>query len=393
MGVKRRKICVVTGSRADFGLLFWIMKAIRADPALDLHLVVTGTHLVGGRGAALAEMERAGLSIGDRVEMLLATDSPVAVAKAIALGTIGFAEVYDRCRPDLLLVLGDRYEIFAAAQAALVARLPIAHLHGGERTEGAIDEAIRHSLTKMAHLHFVAAEEFRRRVIQLGESPERVFTVGAPGLEAVRRAPRISRTTLERDLQFSLEPPLFLVTWHPETLRDDAGQAGLDALLEALERFPAARLLWTCPNADPRAGALRERIAAFAGRHRNRVLLVEGLGVARYVAVMRLAAAVIGNSSSGIIEAPFLKVPSVNIGNRQKGRPRAASVIDCAETPAAIEAAIAKALRPAFRAACRRVVSPYGDGEVASEVVRVLKTFPLRNCLTKAFHDLEKGAL
>jgi UDP-N-acetylglucosamine 2-epimerase (non-hydrolysing)/GDP/UDP-N,N'-diacetylbacillosamine 2-epimerase (hydrolysing) len=390
--VRKRKICVVTGSRADFGLLFWIMQEIAADPALDLQLVVTGTHLVGGRDAALAEMKRAGLRVAEKVEMLLATDSPVAIAKAMALGTIGFAEVFERRRPDLLLILGDRYEIFAAAQAALVARLPIAHLHGGERTEGAIDEAIRHAITKMAHLHFVAAAEFRRRVIQLGEDPERVFVVGAPGLEAVRRAPRLGRAALERDLQFRLDPPLFLITWHPETLSPDGGRAGLQALLEALDRFPQARLLWTWPHADPQASALYETIAEFAARHRARVLFTEGLGLTRYVAAMRLAAAVIGNSSSGIIEAPFLKVPSVNIGDRQKGRPRAASVIDCAATPAAIEAAIARALSPSFRAACRRVVSPYGDGDVAREVVRLLKTYPLQSCLTKTFYDLDRGA-
>ncbi|NLI78362.1 MAG: UDP-N-acetylglucosamine 2-epimerase (hydrolyzing) [Candidatus Riflebacteria bacterium] len=386
--MKARKVCVVTGSRADFGLLLWIMKEIQATPGLALQVVVTGTHPVPGFGDILADLDREGIPVSGQVDMLLANDSPVAIAKAIGLGTIGFADLLDRLRPDILLVLGDRYEILAAAQAALVARLPIAHVHGGESTEGAIDEAIRHSLTKMSHLHFVAAESFRRRVIQLGEDPRRVWTVGAPGLETIRRAPRVSRRTLERDLEFSLADPLFLVTWHPETLGADDFRDGVRQLCEALDRFPAARILWTRPNSDTHASFIVHEIEAFGKERPGRAKVVASLGTDRYAGLLRLAAVVIGNSSSGIIEAPFLKVPTVNIGTRQNGRPRAPSIIDCPVQAEAIAAAIVRALSPRFRAACRHAVSPYGVGHTARRIAGILREVPLDGVLVKHFYDL-----
>ncbi len=386
--MKARKVCVVTGSRADVGLLFWIMKEIQAMPGLSLQVAVTGTHPVPGFGDTLADLARAGIPVAGQVDMLLANDSPAAIAKAIGLGTIGFADLLDRLRPDILLVLGDRYEILAAAQAALVARIPIAHVHGGESTEGAIDEAIRHSLTKMSHFHFVAAEPFRRRVIQLGEDPGRVWTVGAPGLETIRRAPRLSRRALERDLAFSLADPLFIVTWHPETLGANDFRDGVRQVCAALDRFPAARILWTRPNSDTHASFIARQIEAFGKERAGRVKVVASLGTARYAGLLRLAAAVIGNSSSGIIEAPFLQVPTVNIGTRQNGRPRASSIIDCPLETEAIAAAITRALTPRFRAACRKTVSLYGAGRTARRIAGILREVPLEGVLMKRFFDL-----
>jgi UDP-hydrolysing UDP-N-acetyl-D-glucosamine 2-epimerase len=383
----KRKICLVTGSRAEYGLLSWLMREIKADADLVLQIIATGMHLAPQFGMTRDEILGDGFAIDEEVEMLLASDSPVGMAKSIGLGVIGLADALSRLSPDIVVLLGDRFESFAAAQAAMCLRLPIAHLHGGEATEGVIDEAVRHAISKMAHLHFVAAEPYRRRVIQLGEMPERVFTVGALGVDAIKKMALPTRAELEADLSFSFGEKLFLVTYHPVTLADDAGRS-VDELISALKKFPETRIIITGVNADAGHDAIVERLSAFTAAHSERVRLVNSLGQRRYLATMREAAAVIGNSSSGVIEAPAMGVPTVNIGDRQKGRLRAASVIDCGEEATAISAAISQALAPEFKIKVKEMKIPFGDGEAAPRIKEILKTHSLEGLLMKRFHEI-----
>jgi GDP/UDP-N,N'-diacetylbacillosamine 2-epimerase (hydrolysing) len=386
-GAAKRKICVVTGSRAEYGLLSWLMREIKADADLELQIIATGMHLAPQFGMTRDEILGDGFCIDAEVEMLLASDSLVGMAKSLGLGIIGLTDALARLAPDLVVLLGDRFETFAAAQSAMCLRLPIAHLHGGEATEGAIDEAIRHAVSKMAHLHFVAAEPYRRRVIQLGETPERVFTVGALGVDAIRKMALPTRAELESDLGFNFGEKLLLVTYHPVTLANDAGKP-VEALIHALDNFPEAKIIVTGVNADAGRDAIAERFSSFASAHPNRVRLVNSLGQRRYLGVMREAAAVIGNSSSGVIEAPTMGVPTVNIGDRQRGRLRAASVIDCGEDANSISVAISQALSPEFRALLGTMEMPFGDGNAAPRIKKILKTHPLEGLLMKRFHEV-----
>lgn len=384
----KRKIAVVTGSRAEYGLLYWLMKEIQHDADLQLQVVVTGMHLAPEFGWTYRVIEADGFTIDAKVDMLLASDTPVAVTKSLGLATIGFADVFDRLKPDIVVVLGDRYEILAAAQAAMVARVPLAHIHGGEATEGLIDEAIRHSVTKMAHLHFVAAEPYRRRVIQLGEHPSRVFNFGAPGVEHIRRASFLSRTELEEFLGIALRKPVFLVTYHPVTLSADSPAVAMTELLAALDAFPTASIIFTKTNSDPNGRIINDLIDDYVGRHPARAVAYDSLGQLRYLSLMKEADVIIGNSSSGLIEAPALRKPTVNIGPRQQGRLRAGSVVDCAETREAITQSIHKALSDEFQSQVCLVESPYGSGEVSKKIKEVLKTVDLDGILIKRFYDV-----
>jgi UDP-hydrolysing UDP-N-acetyl-D-glucosamine 2-epimerase len=384
-----RRICVVTGSRAEYGLLYWLMRALADDPEVDFRLAVTGMHLAPEFGSTWRAIEADGFAIDETVETLLSGDTPVAVAKSIGLGVIGFADAFARMRPDIVVLLGDRFETFAAAQAAMIATIPIAHIHGGEVTEGAVDEAMRHAITKMAHLHFTAAEPYRRRVIQLGEDPARVFTVGAPGLDNVSRIEPLDRPALARGLDFDLgAAPLLLVTYHPATANGVRPERPTRALLDALDAFPELRVLITHANADAGGRVVNRMIDERAAARPGRVKAVASLGTAVYLSAMRAAAAVVGNSSSGIIEAPALGRPTVNLGERQAGRLRAASIIDCAEETGAIKAAIETALSPAFQAAAAQAEPPYGRGGAAAAIHRVLRSVPLDDLARKHFHDL-----
>lgn len=381
-----RKICVVTGTRAEYGLLYWLMKEIKADPDLQLQLVVTGMHLSPEFGLTYRTIEENGLTIDAKVEMLLSSDTPVGIAKSIGLGVIGFADALERLNPDIMVVLGDRYEILAAAQAALVARVPVAHIHGGETTEGAIDESIRHAITKMSHLHFVAAEPYRSRVIQLGEHPDTVFNVGALGIENIKRLQLLDKSQLEQSINFELGTTCFLVTYHPATLGATAPQVAMQALLDALDHFPDARIVFTKPNSDTDGRVLGRMIDEYAHHNKGRVAVFTSMGQVRYLSALQFVDAVIGNSSSGIIEAPACNTPTVNIGDRQSGRLKADSIIDCLETVESIVAAINKALSPSFREIIKQGVSLYGYGESASEIKSHLKQANLSN--TKRFYDL-----
>lgn len=383
-----RRICVVTGSRAEYGLLAGLIRLLDSDPEVELRLVVTGSHLEARFGATVTAIEADGFAIDARVGMDLSGDAPVDTARAMARGLTGLTEAFQRLRPDLVVVLGDRYEIMAAAQAAMLCRIPMAHLHGGEASEGAMDEAIRHAVTKMAHLHCVAAEPYRRRVIQMGEQPERVFTVGAMALDSLAGQRAMPRAELERRLELPSGARYFLVTYHPVTLAGSEPGAAVTALASALDSFPDHHVIVTGVNADPGHDAVAKAIDHWCGTRPRRVRAVVSLGQMLYAAAMAGAEAVVGNSSSGIIEAPFLGTPTVNLGIRQRGRVRAASVIDCGETEPEIRAALTRSVDPAFKAEAARSAYPFGTPGAARRVAGILKSAPLEGLLLKTFHDL-----
>lgn len=383
----RRKICVVTATRAEYGLLFWLLKALEANAEVELQLVVTGTHLSASFGMTVRQIEADGFAISDCVSMLLHDDSPRGIAKSMGLATIGFADAFARLKPDIVVLLGDRYELLAAAQTALVARIPIAHIHGGEATEGAIDEAIRHAITKMSHLHFVAAEAFRRRVVQLGEAPERIWVVGATGLDNVERLPLLTREQLSAHLGIELARPTFLITYHPVTLlNEDPGQA-MAMLLNVMDET-GGTLVLTGVNADTGASAIRQVADKFARERPGRVALVESLGSLRYLSAIRHADAVVGNSSSGLLEAPALGTPTIDIGDRQRGRLRAESVVHCEANEEDLRRAVETVLSQQHRDIASKRKTPYGTPGAADRIAEVLTTCELAGIVVKRFHDL-----
>lgn len=381
-----RKICIVTGTRAEYGLLYWLMKEILSDNELQLQIIATGMHLSPEFGLTYRMIEEDGFSINAKIEMLLSSDTSVGIAKSIGLGVIGFADALERLQPDIMVVLGDRYEILSAAQAALVARIPVAHIHGGETTEGAIDESIRHAITKMSQLHFVAAEPYRTRVIQLGEHPDTVFNVGALGIENIKRLQLLEKSQLEQSINFELGTTCFLVTYHPATLGATSPQVAMQALLEALDHFPDARIIFTKPNSDTDGRVLNQMIDEYAQHNKKRVAVFTSMGQLRYLSALQFVDAVIGNSSSGIIEAPACNTPTVNIGDRQSGRLKADSIVDCLETTESIISAINTALSSSFRDKVNLGVSLYGYGESASHIKGQLKQSNPSS--TKRFYDL-----
>jgi GDP/UDP-N,N'-diacetylbacillosamine 2-epimerase (hydrolysing) len=383
-----RKVCVVTGTRAEFGLLRWLMQEIQSQPELELQVVATGMHLSPEFGSTWHEIEDAGFAINARVEMLLSADSNTAVTKSMGLGVIGFADTYERLQPDIVLVLGDRFEIFAAASAALIAGIPIAHLHGGETTEGAFDEAIRHSITKMSHLHFVAADEYRQRVIQLGEQPERVFNVGGMGIDAIKRIKLLNREELEKSLDFHLGEKNLLITFHPVTLEDGGSSAAQMAeLFTALDELDNTRLIFTMPNADTGGRKLSAMVSGFSERHSNACVFTS-LGQLRYFSCLAQIDGVVGNSSSGLAEAPSFGIGTINIGDRQKGRLKADSVIDCQPNSQDILKALGHLYSPEFQQTLKSVKSPYGTGGASGTIAKILADHPLENILKKRFYNL-----
>lgn len=382
----KRKVAVFTGTRAEYGLLYWLMKDVEASHLLELQLIVSGTHLSPEFGETWRQVEEDGFSIDAKVEMLLSSDTSVGVVKSMGLGTIGFADALDRLKPEVLVVLGDRFEALAIVQAALIMRIPVAHLHGGEITEGAYDDAIRHAISKMAYLHFVAAEPYRNRVIQMGEAPGRVFNVGAIGLDHLLRSPRMDLGELSQSLGFDLDSPFMLVTYHPVTMLEEDPTRSFSSLLEALDQFPEHRIILTYPNADNGGRAIIPLLEAYAQAQPERVLAIPTLGFRRYLSAVSLAAVVVGNSSSGIIEVPAFGIPTVNIGARQQGRLAADSVLHCAADAGAIESAIRKALTKGFAELSKHEINPYGQGSASQSIVNVLERFD--GISHKTFHDL-----
>lgn len=385
----KRKICVVTGTRAEYGLLYWLMKEIQADDELELQIIATGQHLSPEFGLTYKNIEADGFVINAKVEMLLSSDSPVGIAKSVGLGTIGFADALARLQPDIMVLLGDRFEALAAAQTAMILRIPIAHIHGGETTEGAIDEAIRHSITKMSQIHFVSEPEYRDRVVQLGENPESVFEVGAVGIDNIVRLKFLSLQDLEKQINFSLGKKFFLVTYHPETLTGKSPVEALKTLFAVLNEFPEYKLIFTQANSDAGGRIINEQIEAYAKKNKERVLLVKSLGQVRYLSAMKLCAAVVGNSSSGLLEAPVLHVPTINIGDRQKGRKRYPSVIDCNEDKQQLLSAIQSLGDSKFLQKIQSMEIPHTDGKIAITMKNILKQAELSNICQKKFYDLK----
>jgi GDP/UDP-N,N'-diacetylbacillosamine 2-epimerase (hydrolysing) len=386
--VPRRKVCIVTGSRAEYGLLHPVMCEVRDSPDLELQVVATGMHLSPDFGLTYRAIEEDGFHLDAKVEMLLSSDTAVGVTKSVGLGMVGFADVLRDLAPAVVVLLGDRFEILAAAAAAMIARVPIAHIHGGEATEGAVDESIRHAVTKMAHLHFVAAEEYRKRVIQLGEQPERVFLVGGLGVDAIGRLNLLSREDLERSLGFALGARNLLVTFHPATLEQRATSAQVGALLAALAERADTHLLFTMPNADADGRSIFEMLEEFVASRPKTAKLFKSLGQVRYLSCIKHCDGVVGNSSSALIEAPALGTGSVNIGDRQKGRLKATSVIDCEPTLVSIRGALDRLYSADFRERLSHTVNPYGTGGATEKIVRTLRTISLDGITAKAFYNL-----
>jgi GDP/UDP-N,N'-diacetylbacillosamine 2-epimerase (hydrolysing) len=382
-----RKICVITGTRAEYGLLRWVMQGIKDDPELTLQVIATGMHLSPEFGLTYRAIEKDGFQIDRKVEMLTSSDTPVGIAKSMGLGLIGFADALNELKPDLIVVLGDRFEIFAAVAAALVARMPIAHLHGGETTEGAFDEALRHSITKMSHLHFVAAEEYRQRVIQLGEQPERVFLVGGLGIDNIKRLKLLDRAELEASIDFQLGAKNLLITFHPVTLETSTAEDQMAELLAALAELKDTQLIFTMPNADTDGRTLIKMVQQFVAQHPN-ARAYTSLGQLRYLSCIAQVDGVVGNSSSGLAEVPSFKKGTINIGDRQRGRLQAASVINCEPTHQGIAAALARLYSTDFQARLSQVRNPYGEGGASEQVVKTIKHCAPDGIAKKSFFDL-----
>lgn len=379
---KLRKIAVFTGTRADYGLLYFLIDAINKDPLLELKLIVSGSHLSPEYGSTVQQIEQDGFDISSRVDMLLSADSAVATVKSMGLGLIGFADSLAQLTPDMLVLLGDRYEALAMAQACLLMHVPVFHLHGGELTQGAYDDSIRHAITKLSQYHATSAEVYRQRVIQLGETPDRVFCVGAPGLEAIARQEHWTRSKTLAELGLPENTRYILLTYHSETQNIESTKETIQNLLSVALSFEDLSLICTFPNADEGGRLIIEQLKQIQQQYPSRVRLFSSLGQQRYLAAVRFAAVVIGNSSSGIIEVPSLNVPSVNVGQRQAGRLAANSVIHCDQSMDSIHAAIQRALHMD----CSQIVNPYGDGHVSQRLVSLIKTVDL-HC-HKFFYDM-----
>jgi GDP/UDP-N,N'-diacetylbacillosamine 2-epimerase (hydrolysing) len=384
-----RKICVITGTRAEYGLLRWVMQGIKDEPELVLQIIATGMHLSPEFGLTYQAIEQDGFKINRKVEMLTSSDTPVGIAKSMGLGMIGFADALNELKPDLILVLGDRFEIFAAVSAALVARIPVAHLHGGETTEGAFDEALRHSITKMSHLHFVAAETYRQRVIQLGEQPERVFFVGGLGVDNIKRMQLLDRAALEASLDFKLGRKNLLITFHPVTLETATAAEQMAELLAALAALKDTQLIFTLPNADTDARTLIKMVQQFVAQHPN-ASAYSSLGQVRYLSCIAQVDGVVGNSSSGLAEVPSFKKGTINIGDRQRGRLQVESIINCEPNRESITAAFEQLYSKEFEAGLSQVRNPYGEGGASEKIVSVLKGYVISDLIKKVFHDLSQ---
>lgn len=381
-----KKIAVVTGARSEYGLLSHLIKQIHEDTALTLQLIVTGMHLSPEFGLTYQQILNDGLKIDEKIEMLLSSDTAVGVTKSMGLGLIGFADAFERLKPDLIILLGDRFETLAAAQAALIAKIPVLHIHGGELSLGALDDAMRHSITKMSHLHFVAAEAYRQRVIQLGEHPDHVFNVGAMMLDALEGAKLLTRAELAADLKVVFKKHNFLITYHPET--GGSGHSDFESLLNAMLEFEDTLLIFTEANADASGRAINGMIHDFCARHPQAVAF-KALGQKRYLSLLKQVDIVIGNSSSGIIEAPYYYVPTVNIGTRQTGRIKPLSVIDCEATISDVITAVEQALSTEHREKMNDMPLPYGKGKVAHQIIDVIKKIDFATLNQKSFYDLK----
>ena len=391
--MNKRKICVVTGSRAEYGILRNLMAAIKADPELQLQVIATNQHLSKLQGETYKEIERDGLTIDYKVYMAddEAPDNANSTAKSISRGVSGFAEAFDALHPDLLLILGDRYEMLGVASTALVYKIPIAHLHGGEITEGAFDDAIRHAISKMSHLHFTSTEAYRNRVIQLGEQPERVFNVGALGVENVVKNDFMPKEEIESSLNFQLTDKCFLCTYHPVTLSNMSSEVQVLNLLEALDNYKDYHIIFTYSNSDTNSQIIIKRIQEYVDKNADRCMFIPSLGQRRYFSALKHMTAVLGNSSSGIIEVPSFGIPTLDIGDRQKGRIAADSVIHCGYSVEEIKEGLEKVMEygQQLKANSQQLDNPYHKDGTSAAILNTIKTYPLENLVQKSFYDLK----
>ncbi|WP_438426157.1 UDP-N-acetylglucosamine 2-epimerase [Aquimarina macrocephali] len=382
-----KNIAVITGTRAEYGLLKPLIQAITDDSEFNLQLVVTGMHLSPEFGLTYTQIEQDGFVIDSKVEDHLSGDSAEAITKAIGTAMIGFADTYEKLSPDLIIVLGDRSEILAAATAAMIKGIPIAHLHGGETTEGAYDEGIRHAITKMSYLHFTSAEVYRKRVIQLGESPDRVFNVGAIGIDSIKSLKLLNVTEFEESIDYKLNKKNVLITFHPVTLEKATAKKQFEELLTSLDKLEDTTLIFTKPNSDKDGKIIIEMIDDYVSKKPEKSVAFTSLGQLRYLSALQYVDVVIGNSSSGIYEVPIFKKPTVNIGDRQKGRLMPDSVINCEPNIDAIDIAIQQAFDKEFIKSIQRQKNIYGNGTTTSQIIEILKTVKIKD-IKKSFYDL-----
>ena len=385
-----KKVCVITGTRADYGLLYWTLKALNQETSIKLQICATGMHLSPEFGLTYKQIEKDGFTIDYKVETLLSSDTGSGIAKSIGLGVSGMADAFSVLDPDIIILLGDRFEILAAAIAAMSLRIPMAHCHGGEVTEGVIDESIRHSITKMAHLHFTSTEKFKKRVIQLGEQPSSVYCFGAFGIENINRTKFLGRQDIEQKFNFLFSSKNYIVTFHPETLEKDSSKFQFNQILLAIEEIINEKtlIIFTMPNADNDGRIIIDMINQFVKIHPLNTTAITSMGQTNYLSTLNYINAVIGNSSSGIIEAPSFKIPTINIGDRQRGRIMAKSVINCSIDKNEITYAINKANSKEFKNKIRKMQNPYGTANVSAKVVKILKKVDTKKLLKKSFYDL-----
>ena len=382
-----RKICVITGTRAEYGLLYWLMKEIDADKDLELQIIVTGMHLSKEFGNTYQQIENDGFSINKKVDISLVSDSEVGISKSMGLAMIGLSDAFNNLKPDLIVILGDRFEIFSAASAAMIAKIPIAHLHGGEATEGAFDESIRHSITKMSHLHFTATEEYKDRVVQLGEQPDRVFNVGGFGIDNINKLKLLSKSDLENVINFSFGEKNILVTFHPVTLENSTAKVQFKELLDSISELQNTKIIFTKANSDTDGRIINSMIDAYVDDYDNTIAFTS-MGQLNYLSALQFMDAVVGNSSSGLLEAPSFKIGTIDIGDRQKGRIKADSVISCLPNKKNIDNALKKLYSKDFQNIVKNIKNPYGKGGASKSTLDIIKDFNLDNILKKTFYDL-----
>tara|TARA_B100001250_G_scaffold139846_1_gene119794 strand:+ start:3173 stop:4327 length:1155 start_codon:yes stop_codon:yes gene_type:complete len=383
-----KKVCFITGSRAEYGLLRWLMDLINQNNKFTLQIVATGMHLVEEYGLTFKEIENDGFIINHKVEMLLASDTSSSISKSTGLGLCGFSDAYSILKPDVIIVLGDRYEIFSACIAAMFAKIPIAHIHGGEKTLGAYDESIRHAITKMSWWHFVATSEYEKRVIQLGENPERVFNVGGLGVDSIKKYKLLSKKELMDRTKIKFFEKNLLITYHPVTLEDNSSKKQFSNLLKALGELKNTKLIFTLPNADSNSKIIKNMIVDYVALNKKKSIFFSSLGQVNYYSLLQYVDGVIGNSSSGLLEVPTFKIGTINIGDRQAGRIKARSVIDCKATCSSIADAIEILYSEKFKKKLDRVKNPYGSGKASGKIIEILNNSKFKNNIKKEFYDL-----
>ena len=383
-----KNICVISGSRAEYGLLSNLMHSIEKSSKLNLQVVVTGMHLSPKFGLTYREIEKDGFIIDKKIDIKISNDSPSEITKSTGLGMIGFADAFVELKPELVILLGDRYEIMAAAFSAFVARIPIGHIHGGESTQGAIDEAIRHSITKMSYWHFVATDEYKNRVIQLGENPSRVYNVGGLGVDSIKKSNLISKKELTNKMGIKFDKKNLLITYHPVTLEDGTSQKNFKSLINTLNELKDTYLIFTLPNSDSDSQVIKIMIKDYVAKNRDRSISFSSMGNLNYLSLLQFVDGVVGNSSSGLLEAPTFKIGTINIGDRQTGRIKADSVIDCKPNQNSVSNAIKKLYSNRFQNKLKTVDNPYGAGKATEKIMAILNKAILPNELKKEFYDL-----